>query len=945
MLAQLRAHLPPPSGGQARGSLRWLEAQMRARGANPSSVRNIVYRGVGTPADKAALRAVLQALAQEVGCALPQAAPARPDLPPELDLLGRSKIRAYRQFVAGVRAGRSPRLIVAGRPGAGKTVLLTQVARTLRDQGVPVTELFLSGDLGGVLPLDMPPGASYAAQAQAQQDAARRALPPRGAVLVRVGQALHWQGAPPRDRSGEALGGAVWAVQCLLAPAPAGLAVLLALDGDCPPDSGAECIELRPPTPAEARAYLMAHLNVSRTEAQRLVQEGGRSPERLTLLARLAREGAGPAELLADPDTRPLTEATAALSAALPDPAAPWPAALLAAALCRDPATLPPHARLLLVPTGDGFQPSAALRGAWASVAPPALVAPLRALAQTGDPALAPARLAAWAALRDLGALAAHLQAHPDDARHLPPLWPALRAAPGGEHRDLLARAVVAHHAGRGEYGAVTLRDALFTLLESPRGAVRAWARVKLAESSLEHGSMDAAQVQLAHPDVTGMAGPDPWVSAAQADALLVQAALARWRGDLTAATQAAADPRAAQGGARAWLWRGLIAKDAGQWAQALAALQAVPAGSPLLSARARYQEGDLLLRLGQPAAALGALQDAAARLAQAGSAPEEQARVLARTATALRRLGHPGPGLRELRRALTLVPPDPRRHADGVPRARLLSEGVPLLLALGRPDEALSWAAGALALLARPEARPAEAAYRARRTRYRAALAYLSRGLGRPYLQPLAGPTRDHPDLAHARALLDTLLAQAGAGADRDHLLALDLRLSRALAEPDAARALALTGEALALAAHPYEQAQALALRAEAALRAAQPGAALADLNRAHALLRRVGDGSAPADPGLHAQLLALEARASVQDGPALLPWLRAALADPALAPFRAGVWREAGAALLAVPVGARWLADWGVNTQGVLALPDALVVHEQALAPVDDAGPEVLA
>ncbi|WP_221088878.1 helicase HerA-like domain-containing protein [Deinococcus aquaedulcis] len=934
-LAQLRAHLPPPSGGQARGSLRWLETQMRARGASPSSVRNIVYRGVGTPTDKAALRAILQELAQELGCVLPDAPPPRPALPPELDLLGRSKIRAYRQFVAGVRAGRSPRLIVAGRPGAGKTVLLTQVARTLRDQGLPVTQLTLSGDLQGVLPLGTPPGASFAAQAQAQQDAARQALPTRGALLVRVGRDLHWSSAPPRASSGDALGGAAWAILHLLERAPVGVAVLLALDGDCPPTSAAECIELRPPTPAEARAYLMSHLNVTRGEAERLVQEGGRSPERLMLLARLARAGAGPAELLGDPDTRRLAEATAALHAALPDPAAPWPAALLAAALGHDPAALPPHARLLLEAGPDGYRPAAALRGAWPGVSPAAQVAPLRALADTEDPALAPARLAAWAALRDVGALAAHLQTHPDDARHLPPLWPALRAAPGGDHRDLLARAVVAHHAGRGEYGAVTLRDALFTLLESARQAVRAWARVKLAESSLEHGNMDAAQAQLAHPDVTGMAGPDPWTMAAKADVLLVQAALARWRGDLTAATQAAADPRAAQGGPRAWLWRGLIAKDAGQWTQALAALQAVPAGSPLLSARARYQEGDLLLRLGQPAAALAALQDAAARLQEAGSAPEEQARVLARTATARRRLGRPAAGLRDLRRALALVPPDPRRHADGVPRARLLSEGVPLLLALGRPDEALTWAAQALDLLARPEARPAEAAYRARRTRYRTALAYLSRGLGRPYLQPLAGPTRDHPDLVHARALLDTLLAQEVRGADRDHLLALDLRLSRALAEPDAARALTLTQDALALAAHPYEQAQALALHAEAALRAGQLGAALAAVNRAHALLRRVGPGPAPADPGLHAQLLALEAGASVQDGPALLPWLRAALADPALAPFRAGVWREVGAALLTVPGGAGWLADWGVTSQGALALPDALVVHEQAQCP----------
>ncbi|MGM9322274.1 hypothetical protein, partial [Deinococcus aquaticus] len=65
VLADLRAHLPPAGGGQARGSLRWLEGQMRGSGASPSSVRNIIYRDIGTPADRAALRAILTELARE----------------------------------------------------------------------------------------------------------------------------------------------------------------------------------------------------------------------------------------------------------------------------------------------------------------------------------------------------------------------------------------------------------------------------------------------------------------------------------------------------------------------------------------------------------------------------------------------------------------------------------------------------------------------------------------------------------------------------------------------------------------------------------------------------------------------------------------------------------------------------------------------------------------
>ncbi|GAA0520770.1 hypothetical protein [Deinococcus depolymerans] len=957
VLSDLRAHLPPGGGGVVRGSLRWLEAEMRASGANPSSVRNIIYRDVGTPADKAALRAVLAGLAREVGRPLPDTSlPGAPAVPDELDLLGRSKKRAYRQFLAGVRAGRAPRLIVCGRTGAGKTVLLSHVARALAAQGVPVRQLFLSGEAAGTLQAPAPAGSSFAALAQAQLDGARQVLPATGALLLRVTGDLTLHGGPPRLPGGEPTDPATWAVRSLLERAPSGVAVLLAVEGDAPSAAPCEVIELRPPTAAEARAYLMARLNVPRAEADRLVQETGRHLDRLTLLASLSGGDVRPADLLSDPDSRQLTERTAALNATLgPGPdRAPWPDALLLALLGRSPATLPPHARALLRGSPDaGWRPAPVLCAAWAAVARAAQTDALRTLARLEDPAFGAYRLGALAALQDWTALAAHVTAHLDDIRHLPGLWPVLRAAPPGPDRETLARAVVTHHAGRGEYNEPRARDALFTLMESPRDAVRAWARVKLAESSLEGGNMDAARTQLTHPDVTGMdlvgadgaAARDPWTVAAQADALLVRAALARWQGDLTEATRAAVDPRAQQGGPRALLWRGLIAKDAGRWDEALGALRAVPASSPLLSARARYQQGDLLLRLGQPGEALAALLDASARLDAAGGGPEEVARVLARTATAQRRLGRPAEALERLDAALRLVPADDRRHADGVPRARLLSEGVPILLALARPDDALAQAAQALELLSRSEVRPAETRYRERRTLYRVALAYLSRGLGRPYLQPLLGPApgADHPDLAQARAILDGLLEQAQPRGDREEMLRFDMLLSRALCEPESRRALAFTDRALGMAGHAYEEAQARTMRADVLLRAGPTDAALGDLNRAHALLRRLevspgaGPRGAAPDPGLQAQLLALEARATIREGAAALRWLRGALhGGPGvdggeLAPFRVSVWREAALALEQFhPDPAGTLLDLGVPFDPrVLRASDALRLH----------------
>ncbi|GAA5511708.1 hypothetical protein Dcar01_00421 [Deinococcus carri] len=914
ILADLRAHLPPArdAGRGVRGSLRWLEAEMRVRGGNPASVRNIVYRDVGTPADKAALRAILADLAREAGRPLAAEAtpttPAPAPLPAELELLGRSKKRAYKQVLAGVRAGRVPRLIVTGRAGAGKTILLDHLERGLDGWAGEVRRLNLGGDVAETLALTAA-GTSYAERAQAQADAARRAFPAApGVLLARVTADLNFAGEPPRSPDGTPTPPAAWAAEHLLRRAPPDVAVLLALEDPAGlPEGVAEVIELRPPTPAEARAYLMTRLGVTRERADALVRETGRHLDRLTLLAGSGLAGSGPDaappdRLLADPDVRRLAAALAALDRgeAVPDVA-------LAAALGIPVATLPPHARALLAEAGGGWTPAAALRAALPRVPAPEREGALRRLlAAPPAPDLAPARLAAFAALREWSALAAHLAAYPDDGRYLPPLWPRVRAGAPGELREVLARTVAAHHAGRGEYDEPHARDALFTLLESPNPAARGWARVKLAESSVDAGNFEAATAQLAHPELAAVLGgpPDAWTVAAQADALLVQAALSRWRGDLDAATRAATDPRTAHGGPRAHLWRGLIAKDAGRWPEALRHLHLVPASSPLLSARALYQEGDLRLRLGQPRAALTALTEAAARLEAAGGSAEERARALARAATALRRLGRPGEGRAWLQRALALLPAGEARGGwvDAVLRARLLSEGVPILLALGQPDAALADASRALALLARPGSRRAEAEYRTRRTQYRIALAYLTRGLGRPYLQPFAGARRDHPDLAHARALLDRHLARPPTPSDREEVLTFDLHLSRALADPDPHAALDFTARALEMTDHPYAEAQARALSADALLRCGRPEAALAEVNRAHALIRRVQaglPGTFDADPGLGAQLLALEARATILDGERTLRWLRDALHDPALAPFRPGIWREAGRAL----------------------------------------------
>ena len=417
-------------------------------------------------------------------------------------------------------------------------------------------------------------------------------------------------------------------------------------------------------------------------------------------------------------------------------------------------------------------------------------------------------------------------------------------ARPGSTpaHRTAaLARWVVVSHATLGRYDHPQARDALFVLLEAGEwargcGPGSSWPRAAWTRAILRPPPPSSPSRTCRRPWALTRAFTRSWLSEAQADALLVEAALRRWQGDLSAATALVEDPRTAPGGARATLWRGLIAKDAGRWDDALRHLTRLPPTAALLHARARAQEGDLRLRLGQTGAALAALDDACTRLRLGGAAAHERARVEARAATALRRLGQLEAASARSQLAGALA-----ADADPVLRSRLVSESIPLLLALGSWPEARSAAAQALAWLDRPGPRRAEAEYRARRTQYRAALISLSRGLGLPYLHPFGGPDTDNADLRRARQLLDTLLAAPPGQTDREQVLVFDMRLSRALCEPDAQEALRHADLALALTDHPYAAAQARAIRGEALLRADQPGAALGEINRAHALLRRV--------------------------------------------------------------------------------------------------------
>ena len=200
------------------------------------------------------------------------------------------------------------------------------------------------------------------------------------------------------------------------------------------------------------------------------------------------------------------------------------------------------------------------------------------------------------------------------------------------------------------------------------------------------------------------MEGLPPLNDEAQAEAYLVQAALSRWRGAYEEAETSVRSALALEVPPllkdRVRLWHGLVAKDAGRFEEALASLAQVT-HNPLLTGRARYQEGELLTRLGQPEAGTQRIE-LALKLLQ-GAPQEERARVRARLAGALRKLGRDEEAHTQFAQALAGAP-------DAFSRARIASEWAMLEVSRARAWEALRLASEAQRVFSAASHRPEEA-------------------------------------------------------------------------------------------------------------------------------------------------------------------------------------------------------------------------------------------
>jgi tetratricopeptide (TPR) repeat protein len=905
-LETLRPRLSGRDHRGKKGSLRWIEAAVAERGGRAGTVRNILYKDLGSPEEKLRLFEVICDLYSAAG--LPT-----PPLPSELALesarraLGRDKRRLFRRFVRALEQGEKTQMVVVGGAVTGKGVLLAAVERALPD----CLMVNLGGELAQHLyPLaekldieleaifsQLSPTQPYALQAALQDELRNeiaKALNAYGKpLLLRAEKEGQIGGLSLRDTQGSPVGLAAWLeplLRRLTIPFLAGLS-------EPPPNLAWN--PLSAPSRAEARRYVkdrLPDLPPERVEA--LVNQAGRNfaeLSRLVLLETAQTQSGSSAlagyNLAQDPTLRPILYALSILS---PEADPGIPVTLLERALNRGLEHLTQAERALLTPMGEG-KVRPALRTLLPAV-PEKEARKLHALALDfflGD-MFRLLHHARGAHRRDK--LLDLLAEDPSRLSLLPSIWAESQHWTAPE-RERLAMAVVRYRAVLGQYAHPEALDALEVLFKSADLAKQSWARVKAAEARVDAGDYPAALELLPPPEaLSGEVG---------AEGLLVWAAVERWQGDYSQAEayvqQALALPIQPFLADRVRLWQGLVAKDAGRFEEALEALRQVT-HDPLLVGRARYQSGDLLLRTGRVYQAEAQMRQGLEALQASGAPPEEVARVRARFGTALRRIGNFAESEKYLYQSIW-------EASDEFIRARAMSEASVLELARGRPLEALALLAQAEKYQREVRERPEEAHYRHRRTLYRIAVAYWVRAGGLPYLPPYLGGQKAPESEKLLRRLQKELSSRQLPG-DRYTALAIDVALKLSLLLPPARAEQLLQG--YLQQNDPYFQAQARLGYAETLARQKRWAEALAQV---------VQIGDLP-DPGVQSWKLGLETQALLGLAQEEAAWKKLLASTGLPAVYRAQLGRVLGKIWPAGALHAR------LGDRSPLALADVLAL-----------------
>ena len=318
------------------GSINWLRHHMQERGANPNVVRNIIYRDKGRLPDKRVLFTILQDLCRDHGKA-PVSAPELEALLASngadegrlLETLGRDKRRAFRTFVNDCRLHHHPKMLVVGRAGSGKTLLLDTIEQALQSSNPGATRFvrveFSGHDLASALGrlaaavgvdatlfearlVKVGGAGAYAVQADAQAELARsivdeaRHLNGPQTLLLHISHALGAQDVLGRvplrlnDAEVTRVSASEWLWVSIIEPLARipKMAMLVSI-ADLPLraqgrlDAFREPIRLTPPSLAEARRFVRHRLpHANEAQVDQILRLAGRSFEELRTLTLLA---------------------------------------------------------------------------------------------------------------------------------------------------------------------------------------------------------------------------------------------------------------------------------------------------------------------------------------------------------------------------------------------------------------------------------------------------------------------------------------------------------------------------------------------------------------------------------------------------------------------------------------------------------------------------------
>ena len=322
----------------------------------------------------------------------------------------------------------------------------------------------------------------------------------------------------------------------------------------------------------------------------------------------------------------------------------------------------------------------------------------------------------------------------------------------------------------------------------------------------------------------------------------------------------------------RVRLWAGLVAKDRGEWPEALTHFRAAQTSDDLFLARLRFQEADVLYSQGRLGEAYAALSDAVNWSAQGEAPAFERARYGARRGTLARRRGEFRAARADFAAAETVLAAtdlEPSSLRLSFERAKVRDEGALNLLAEGRADDAIyALQESQETFTAYGRRYDVDSSFRVLRSRLRLAAAYGYRALAQRY-GPIVGPYPDEPvspDLQRARQLITGVLGALAAEPGRYVGLVTIARFSAGLLLLPA-QAVLQAEAALADARYPYGLGLTGAFYAGALLRSGNPAPARAAVSEAQRNLQNTANGVTD-DYALYAYLALVDATALLHLG-----------------------------------------------------------------------------